>query len=283
MKKTRIIFGLLILAIMVLGCATTKTTVPAPEARNLGIGVMHVYDYGNLKFHAYESRSPMGDIVFLLETRNEIILIEPVPFNANIEELNRYIATLGKPLNSVIISHHPFGSNNFIGKKIYAPEGAGNDPRMAGYAQRFGDIFNPSMPVNFDVIRQGTITIGGIRFNFIPADGAFDIEIPAINAYYTHMVGSNTHNILTSVAQIDAMIAKMKDFQAKNYGLILSSHDIPRTIDVAAEKIAYLERTKTLVASNNNAEAFTQAMKVAFPNYGGDNFLGMSARAFFPN
>jgi hypothetical protein len=93
------------------------------------------------------------------------------------------------------------------------------------------------------------------------------------------MVGSNTHNILPSVGAIDAMIAQMKNIQAKNYGLILTSHDIPRTIEVAEEKIAYLERTKAIAASSRNAEEFTQAMKAAFPNYYGENYLGMTAAA----
>jgi hypothetical protein len=139
------------------------------------------------------------------------------------------------------------------------------------------------MPVNFETLRPGSLTIGGVQFNFTADGDGFDIEIPAINAYYTNLIGSRTHSIIPSIAAIDAMIAQMRGFQSKNYGLLLSSHDIARNIDVAAEKIAYFERVKTIIASSNNRAAFTEAMNTAFPNYGGANFLGMSANALFTN
>jgi hypothetical protein len=77
------------------------------------------------------------------------------------------------------------------------------------------------------------------------------------------------------------MIALMGHIQTEGYGLILTSHDIPRGVEIAAEKIAYLERTKALAASSNDAEAFMAAMNAAFPNYYGEDFLGMTAEALF--
>ncbi len=76
------------------------------------------------------------------------------------------------------------------------------------------------------------------------------------------MVGSNTHNILPNVEAIDGMITQMKKLQTKNYSLILSSHDIPRTIEITMEKINYLETLKELAASNDSSETFIAAVKI---------------------
>jgi hypothetical protein len=57
----------------------------------------------------------------------------------------------------------------------------------------------------------------------------------------------------------------------------LTGHYPPEKIDKAAEKIAYLETAKRLINTSANAEEFITAMKAAFPNYQGENYLEMSA------
>ena len=58
------------------------------------------------------------------------------------------------------------------------------------------------------------------------------------------MMGSKVHNILPSVAYIEAEIAELKDYQAKGYALILTSHFEPEKSDVLAEKINYREHER---------------------------------------
>ena len=264
-------------------CASAEATTvaPAPQVIELSAGTMRVYDFGDLKLHAYETNDPIADENFLLETADELIVIELIGFYDNIQALEEYVQTIGKPINSVIVSYHPAGGDQYQDVQMYATEGLGEVALVAGFVEAFGEAFNGSLPTAFDLVQPGTMTIGGVTFNVIQTADAFDLEIPAIDVYLTHMVGSNTHNILVSVDQIDATIAQMKDFQAKNYSLILTSHDIPRTIEVAAEKIDYLEKTKEIVVSSENAEAFLQAMKAAFPEYLGENYLEISAGALF--
>lgn len=70
---------------------STITGVPAPETKELGVGKMLVYDFGDLKLHAYETKDPIADENFLLETSDELIIIELIGFKNNIEELQNYI------------------------------------------------------------------------------------------------------------------------------------------------------------------------------------------------
>lgn len=261
--------------------AADSTAAPSKQTVSLEVGTMEVYDFGDIKLHAYETKDPIADENFLLETADELILIELIGFNKNIEELQGYIADLGKPLNSVIVAYHPAGGDAYPGTQMYASEGLGEAGLVAGFVEAFGDVFNGNLPTEYELVAPGTMTIGGVEFNVIQTADAFDLEIPAINVYMTHMLGANTHNILVSVEQIDGMIAQMKEFQAKDYALLLTGHDVPRTIEIAAEKIEYLEKTKELIASSGSAESFTAAMKEAFPGYQGENYLEMSAGALF--
>ena len=284
MKKLQIIALVVLASMAIIGCATNQSAgkdAPVPQITQLGLGEMFVYDFGTIKLHAYNSKDLIADQAFLLESKNELTLIELIPFYANIEEFSKYIQGLGKPLNSVIVAYHPAGGDVYPNAKMYASEGLGEAALVPYFAESFGNIFNANLPKAYELVKPGLMTVGGIRFNVIQTAHAFDLEIPEINVYLAHMVGSNTHNILTSIDDIDGMIAQMKGFQSKKYRLILTGHDIPRTIDVAAEKIAYLEKTKELAKSSNNAGAFIQAMKNAFPNYYGENYLEMSAGALF--
>lgn len=260
---------------------TPISSVPTPETKALGVGTMLVYDFGDIQLHAYETEDPIADENFILETPDELIVIELVGFNNNIEELQRYINSLGKPLNNVIVAYHPAGGNAHPEAKMYASEGLGEAALVPGFVEVFGDAFNGNLPTEYELVEPGTMTIGGVEFNVIQTTDAFDLEIPAINVYMTHMVGANTHNILPSIEAIDGMIGQMKELQAKDYSLILSGHDIPRTIEITTEKIDYLETLKELATSNDSEETFIAAANEVFPNYMGGNYLEMSAGGLF--
>lgn len=251
--------------------------IPLPRTYHLGIGSTQVYNFGDIKLHAYKTNDYIDNENFILETKDELILIELVCFYDNISELKEYIDGIGKPLNSIIVAYHPAGGDAFPDTHMYASEGLGEAALVPGFVEAFGEIFNGSLPVEYELVNPGEMTIGGVKFNVIETNDAFDLEIPAINVYITHMVGSNTHNILTGIEHIDSMIAEMKNFQTKNYSFILSGHDIPRTVSVAAEKIAYLEKTKEIIHLCSSANEFISEMNKAFPAYNGVNYLEMSA------
>lgn len=257
------------------------TNVPLPRTYHLSVGTMQVYNFDGFKLHAYQTGDYIDNENFILETPTELIIMELAPFYANIAELESYINALGKPLTSVIVAYHPAGGDSYPDAHMYASEGLGEKGLVAGFVKAFGDIFNGNLPTEYDLVTPGSMTIGGVQFNVIKTADAFDLEIPAINVYLTHMIGSYTHNILASVGQIDATIAELKGYQAKNYALILTGHDVPRTIEVTAEKIAYLEKTKELITSCKSAAEFISEMNKAFPAYSGGNYLEMTAGIIF--
>ncbi len=120
--------------------------------------------------------------------------------------------------------------------------------------------------------------MAGISFNLIERGEAYDLEIPAINAVYTHMLGKTSHSILTSLEHMDETAIALKTYQAKGYERILPG---PEGQDAVAEKLSYIKKAKELAAANGTAKNFIRAMQEAFPNYDGENYLEMTAGCLY--
>jgi hypothetical protein len=281
-------------ALIFAGCASTKPspakTIPlTPQTKQLAVGTVNVYDFGTAKLHAYNSKDVLGDNCYLLETDKELVGIELLAFKNTIAEYAEYIKSLNKPLTALLISSHPNGGDYFPGLKVYgtanvlaAEQGGSIKALTDNFVTIFGGAFDPNLAMITDVIQPGRITIGGLNFEVSNDGDGMDIVIPAINCVYTHMFGSDVHNILPSIEAVDAMIAKAKGYQEKDYNLILTGHRPEEQIGATAVKIAYLEKTKDLIASSKTQADFISTMKAAFPNYQGENYLEMSAGMLFP-
>jgi hypothetical protein len=264
-------------------------TMAEPLTMPLGIGTVRIYSCDGVRLHAYATNNPFADESFLFETQSELIGLESPLFKDNLAEYLKYIKSLDKPLNHFIIAYHPGGGHVFTNCRFYATENAQRSMLESGsikaiidnFVALFGDKLDASIPAVTDIIKPGKVTIGGLKFIVQSTAESFDLEIPALNAVYTHMVGAKTHNMLESAEQIDAMIAQMKDYAAKNYSLILTTHDVPAPIEITAEKIAYLKHVKKAASVSRSGASFITAVKAAFPNYAGVNYLEMSAKALF--
>ena len=110
-------------------------------------------------------------------------------------------------------------------------------------------------------------------------DDAYGVEIPAMNVIYIHMMGSATHNILTSIDHIKAFKAELEGF---DYDLVLTGHNMPEGRDAVQTKIEYLTKTAEIAESAESADNFIAQMHEAFPDYAGDNYLEMTAGFLFP-
>ena len=94
-------------------------------------------------------------------------------------------------------------------------------------------------------------------------------------------MGSKTHNILPAIPYIEAEIAELKNYQDKNYALILTSHNAPEGKESVTEKIAYLEKVLELAKTCKDKNEFISEVKKAFPDYNGEAYLEISAGALF--
>ena len=88
-------------------------------------------------------------------------------------------------------------------------------------ASKIGEIFDSSVHKITHVIGEGKVTIGGIDFIIKQTAEAFDIEIPEINAVYTHMLGHDCHSIVAGTGHADAFKAEVgrqyPQYSGRNY------------------------------------------------------------------
>lgn len=110
---------------------------------------------------------------------------------------------------------------------------------------------------------------------------AFDIEIPEINAVYTHMLGHDCHSIVAGVGHADAIIGQLKGYIEKGYTLIFTSHYTPEDLKDAETKIKYLENLKKIASDCVTADEFKAEINKQYPDYSGANYLDMTAGFFF--
>lgn len=268
----------------------THRTQPTVSEKSLGDGSVTVYDYGDMKLHAIATGDALGDEAYIVEGANALVGIELPSFTAGLDAWKGYISSLNKPMNDIFLCDHVTGASYVDGMKVYGTQGAKDSVASGstyattqGLYETFGEDFHGGPDqAQINTVVSGTVTVGGIQFNLIDYGETFDLEIPAMNVIYTHMLGKTSHSIMTSTAHMDSMLSILRDYQSKGYSMILSAHSAPEGQDAVTEKIAYVTRAKELAATNTSAETFTAAMKEAFPSYTGENYLDMTAGALYP-
>lgn len=287
MKK---FFALLTACLLLLtAAASAEDSTLAPTVTELDQGAVQVYDFGENRLHAYLSGDALGDVCYAVESPEGIVLIESTAFAAPNAAWKSYVDELGKPVAGKLMAFHPNGSDAYSADAPYATEnaltnwGEGGSIRALtdGFAVTFGDAVDAAHPADAQLVSFGdTVRLAGLDFVIRDeGDDAYGIEIPAINCVYIHMLGASTHNILTSLAHIDAFKAELEGF---DYDLVLTGHHAPEGRDAVAAKIDYLTQVRALAESCSDAAAFTDAMNAAFPDYDGANYLEMTAGFLFP-
>lgn len=249
-------------------------------------GEMNVYDFGGMKLHAYKTNDFIDDEVFMVEKNGKAVIIESPCFFDNNRELAEYLQ--GLEVTGMFIAYHGAGATFMTDVPKYATQNAveysengGGKALINNFAGAFGGIFDNSVHKITNVIEAGKLTVGGIDFVIKQTAEAFDVEIPELNAVYTHMLGHDCHSIVAGAGHADAMIAELRGYIEKGYDLILTSHYTPEDLKDAQTKIDYLENLKKIAAGVQNADEFKAEVGEQYPQYGGRNYLDMTAGFFY--
>lgn len=163
----------------------------------LAKGEVSIYDFGKVRLHAYKTNDLIDDEVFIVEKEGKAVIIESPCFFDNNAELEKYLD--GLEVCGILTAYHMAGGSFLPEAKRYATKNADEYGRNGGgkalidnFTGAFGEIFDNSIHTVTDCIEPGRITIGGIDFIITQTPDAFDIEIPEINAVYTHTCSATT-------------------------------------------------------------------------------------------
>lgn len=252
----------------------------------LAKGEMNVYDFGGIKLHAYKTNDFIDDEVIIVEKNGKAVVIESPCFFDNNKELAEYLENV--EVEGMLVAYHGAGATFLPDVPKYATQNAvdfskngGGKALIDNFTGAFGEIFDSSVHAITNVIEPGKVTIGGIPFVIKQTADAFDVEIPEINAVYTHMLGHDCHSIVAGAGHADGIIAELRSYIKKGYDLILTSHYTPEDLKDAQTKIDYLENLKKIAANCADADSFKAEVQKQYSAYSGQNYLDMTAGFFY--
>lgn len=266
----------------------SKTDKHDSKKVQLSKGTVEVYDFGAIKLHAFKTNDRISDECFLVEKNGKVFMIESPCFFDNIAELTKYVSNLGADYVGTVIAYHAAGASFMSGKPVYSTKNAdaynhngGGAALVNNFAATFGKAFDKSLYKTTNFIEGNTIKIADVELKIVRTQEAFDIELPEINAVYTHMLGHDVHSIVAGSAHADAIIARLEDYIKRGIGFILTSHYTIEDISDAKQKIAYLRDLKNIALKNADTAAFKKAVQEKYGSYGGLNYLDMTAAMFY--
>lgn len=256
------------------------------NTEKLAKGEMNVYDFGAIKLHAYKTGDFIDDEVFIIEKNGKAVIIESPCFFDNNKELEEYLKDV--EVEGILIAYHGAGGTFLPDTPKYATQNAkeysengGGKALIDNFTAAFGDAFDSSIHKITNIVEEGKTTIGDVEFMIKRTAEAFDVEIPEINVVYTHMLGNDCHSIVAGAGCADAMISELQSYIEKGYDLILTSHYTPEDLKDAQTKIDYLENLKKIAKRCGGADEFKAEVQKEYPQYGGANYLDMTAGFFF--
>lgn len=256
------------------------------KAIALNKGEMNIYDFGTIRLHAYKTNDFIDDEVFIAEKDGRAVIIESPCFFDNIKELTEYLN--GLKVEGMLVAYHGAGATFLPNVPKYATQNAADYSEngsgkalVDNFTNAFGEIFDNSIHKITNIIDEGKLTIGGIDFVIKQTAEAFDIEIPEINAVYTHMLGHDCHSIVAGAGHADGIIAELNSYIKKGYDLILTSHYTPEDLKDAQTKIDYLENLKKIAKTCADADSFKAEVQKQYPAYSGQSYLDMTAGFFY--
>lgn len=255
----------------------------------LAKGEVSVYDFGEIKLHAYKTNDFIDDEVFVLTKNGKGIVIELPCFFDNITELTDYLNGEGIEVAAKMVAYHAAGATFLPNVPAYSTKSAveyntngGGAALIKNFTGAFGEIFDSAICNATNVIEDGEIEVAGIKLIITSTAEAFDIEIPEINCVYTHMLGHDCHSIVAGCPHADGIISQLNYYIRKGFDLVLTSHYTPEDLKDAQTKIDYLNDIKDIALECENATEMKEKVNAKFPEYSGMNYLDMTVGFFFP-
>ena len=187
----------------------------------LAKGEMNIYDFGGIKLHAYKTNDFIDDEVFIVEKNGKAVIIESPCFFDNIRELTEYLKDM--EVEGMLVAYHGAGATFLPDVPKYATQNAVDYSENGGgkalidnftHAHLEKALTPPSTrsPMSLEA---GKVTIGGMDFIIKQTADAFDVEIPEINAVYTHMLGHDCHSIVAGAGHADSHDCRASQLHCK--------------------------------------------------------------------
>jgi glyoxylase-like metal-dependent hydrolase (beta-lactamase superfamily II) len=277
--------------------ATVPPSLGAELARQ---GTVRVAQFGDVKIHSYVS--PVDGWLVnsqIVEGPKELVIFDAQLLLPYAEEVADYAASLGKPVNRIVISHgHPDHwsglqvlTKRFPSARVYALQGvaetlkARGDRVLAAMRGMFGERVASKVTVPTEIIAEDDQTIDGVAYKFRSyTDAESELQLVAflpdqkvVLAF--DLVFSPRDHLFIVAPNFDHWINILQDLKAatRDYDTILIGHDGP--VDSAAFEATYvyLLNAKEAYATHTFAKGYADVLKAWFPDRERSEWLEFSS------
>jgi glyoxylase-like metal-dependent hydrolase (beta-lactamase superfamily II) len=260
-----------------------------------------VYDLGDYALHTYIApEKSFGDATHILETPNQLILIDTQYSMTQAREFRAYAQSLGKPIKNIIISHahpdHYLGLDAFRGidaqvwatAHVIAAITAKASKALEHSVAILGSDSAQSVTIPNSVINVASTTIDGLVLQFLEVERAearhqLVINLPQLNTLIVQdLVYNQYHAYLNpwllswknAIVRVRALFPKTQ--------MVLVGHGEPATPDVFDQMLCYLEKALTQCRSCKDRCAHKDYFASTFPDYKGADIIDLYLPSLYP-
>lgn len=258
------------------------TAVQAQGA--LPAGTVHTFTTSGVTFHTYLSPAQAVNVTsHVIELGDQILLVDATFLPPTAAEVAQLVASTGKPIHTAYVSHeHPDhwgGVSTFKGVEFVTLPEIREGLRAEATS---GERPEPTSLLNGADLALGITEIGGVPVEFRAYDNA---EAPkAIVAVLPEqrvaVVQDLVYNGIYFAPGVDrenwiATLEGMRD--DPSFDTLLVGHGVPTTRGELDTAIGYLKALNAAWEAASTPEDVIGAMKAAYPGYGGEFLLGLTA------
>ncbi|WP_198535100.1 MBL fold metallo-hydrolase [Streptomyces natalensis] len=244
--------------------------------------VMVVKQEGDVRIHTFVASfaySNIANATHIIETRNQLVLVDGQFLVPYARAFRDYADSLGKPIERLYLSHrHPdhwFGLGAaFSDIEIHALSETmdfiqehGEDSRSDHW--KLGDLVPEHIVVPKQVVSPGVETIDGVRYVFdrvtdTEIDYHLTIRLPELGVYFAQdLLYSGTHLYLTK--HLDHWIRVLQEMLVSDYELFMPGHGLPADKNEVARNVEYLSTARQAIGNGLADNAFKAFMLQRYP------------------
>lgn len=256
------------------------------------LGSVFVTRRDPVTLHTYVAPDASAQVTsHIIETPNRLVVVDTQFIQTFAQDLRAYVDSIGKPIDRVILSHehgdHWAGATQFTDVPFISTPTIANDveTNLATYLQLMESVIGAENMPETPNLPEGSLSteaeeIDGIAFEYRIDDSAEGVQhvslhLPEANVWIVQDLIYNNAHFFPGVDRRN-WIATLEDLgnSTTNDDLLLVGHGLPTTRGEVQPAIAYLQLAGELATNASSAEAVVEALKEAYPTYGGEELLG---------
>ncbi|AWT41130.1 MBL fold metallo-hydrolase [Streptomyces actuosus] len=230
-------------------------------------------------FVASFTGSNIANATHIIETQNQLVLVDGQFLAPYAKAFRAYADSLGKPIDRLYLSHrHPdhwFGLGTaFTDVPVHALSETmtfvhdhGEDSRSDHW--KLGDLLPERIVIPKQVAAPGEETIDGLRYVFdrvtdTEIDYHLTLRLPDVGVYVAQdLVYSGTHLYLTK--HLDHWMRVLQEMLVSDFTLFLPGHGLPADKNEVARNVEYLAAARQAIGDGLAGDAFKSFMLQRYP------------------